>query len=70
VQGAAAELKDGVTRNQAAIMDINDKILNSDEASLKSRLKSEAAVLKALSGNFKEPLRVRIDNLADGLSAL
>lgn len=70
VQGTVAELKDNVTRNQAAIMDINDKIISSDAASLKSRLKSEATVLKALSGNFKEPLRSGIDNLADGLSAL
>jgi hypothetical protein len=70
VQGTVAELKNDVTRNQAAIMDINDKIVSSDTVSLKSRLKSEATVLRALSGNFKEPLRAGIDNLADGLSAL
>lgn len=70
VRETVTGIKDDVARNQAAVMDINEKIVNSDAVALKSRLKSEATVLKALSGNFKEPLRVRIDNLADGLSAL
>jgi len=70
VQGTVTTLKNDVTRNQAAVMDMNAKIAETGTVSLKSRLNSEATVLKALSGNFKDPIRVRIDNLANGLSAL
>lgn len=76
LQGSVSKLEKSVTGNRTEIMKTREEVeilsgrmASAELAILTSQLKSQATVLRALSGNLREPLRSRTSNLADKLSA-
>ena len=69
IKETVAGLENGLAENRNAIEVVDKKIEAVDLAVLSLEVRSQGAVLKSLSGNLKESLRVRTQTLADGLAS-
>jgi len=71
MQGNSANItmiKEGIVTIKKDVSDLSTKVANADISVLESQLKSEATILRGLSGSLKDPIKTRALNLADNLS--